>query len=1161
MPTLPPIPQDTWDEHVTTQTDKAVSDGFAALDSARAAQDQARQAEQIATAREQEESAQSAQAQLTAVLQPARDAQATAVGAQQAQDQLDSILAPARAAQQQASQAGGALPPATAGPPQSTGAGIRTQSLDGSIDPGSTDWRAYAAEAAQKAGIDPALFQRQIQQESGFDPTAHSGAGAQGIAQIVPSAHPGVDPMNPKAALDYAANWMRQLTDRYGGDARKALAAYNAGPGAVDTYGGVPPFEETQRYVKTIYDDAQAGGQAGALAPPPVPGQEASSVVQQRAPGRIEAVGQFEQGLPADEASAICGPVAALAFAQANGRNPDLAEARALAKQVGWTSTGGMNGVANEQALLTKMGVKSRLDTNPDFGHIAQDAASGNPVIISTPVHYYYASDYDPSTGKVFVGKTGTSRRGGGSWMTPQEIATLDGGINGALFVDNPQSPTPSVGASADTGGDRPPSEFEQPSQFQGDRYLGRRPDQPITMGDVGDPTIAAGLPRTPLEALDAGATAVEGQISRSNQGFGDDVAASGDYLRAVQHGGTATPEQEARAWEAPQNLAMSLSGEPLAAVGTAGRAALGIERAASATRQGGMSLEEALPPLSSITDNYRKPLSAYTSRVFHETDAGRADEFLPVPGGFGRTETETYLATSPDLALGQGGKRGVLLEFDAAPIQGQVNTRKPTWQPLWESGDAEFIARHNEGRAYQDALRSVTVTPEIAGTPGERMRLKRNLAHLERAGWEQTTNADGSTTYTRPAAPSETRQPGMSLMPAGGAAARAGEAGSAAVGPAISAAGLLGGGAAGYATAPAQRPDEPDAAYAARVFAQTAAGGAVGLAGAIGAQQLAQRLNLPARVVEEATVAPSSSAGFQPVLEPRAQRDRAQGEAGKELGQGSATGATAPRRWPASWTSADADRAEAHRGLRATSSTPPRGRASARTRSWPSRRRVGRRPPVRRVPPRQGGRPRHRPPRQLLPARLRGRARSRGRAGRTRSSTSSQTGRRDGEPRRRRPPLRAGRARNRRYGEPRSRAQRRPAVLPARQGRAVQPGRLPRGGGQPHQRRSRRSGRRTPMRWRSSTGSGRTARATPVRPRLCSTSAVGATKYGELQQRGQPGCARVNTVASLGLSAITNVGPEVNTATVAGLRADGAERPGSALSSPEARSTRSRPA
>jgi soluble lytic murein transglycosylase-like protein len=413
MPTLPPIPQDTWDEHVTTQTDKAVSDGFAALDSARAAQDQARQAEQIATAREQEESAQSAQAQLTAVLQPARDAQATAVGAQQAQDQLDSILAPARAAQQQASQAGGALPPATAGPPQSTGAGIRTQSLDGSIDPGSTDWRAYAAEAAQKAGIDPALFQRQIQQESGFDPNAHSGAGAQGIAQIVPSAHPGVDPMNPKAALDYAANWMRQLTDRYGGDARKALAAYNAGPGAVDTYGGVPPFEETQRYVKTIYDDAQAGAgwRTRAAARSGTGGVERCPAARARADRGGRPV---RAGAAGEEASAICGPVAALAFAQANGRNPDLAEVRALAKQVGWTSTGGMNGVANEQALLTKMGVKSRLDTNPDFGHIAQDAAVGNPVIISTPVHYYYASDYDPSTGKVFVGKTGTSRRAAG---------------------------------------------------------------------------------------------------------------------------------------------------------------------------------------------------------------------------------------------------------------------------------------------------------------------------------------------------------------------------------------------------------------------------------------------------------------------------------------------------------------------------------------------------------------------------------------------------------------------------------------------------------------------------------------------------------------------------------------------------------------------------
>jgi len=110
----------------------------------------------------------------------------------------------------------------------------------------------YARQVAQKAGVDPDVFVRQIQQESGFNPNARSPAGATGVAQIVPQYHPGVDASDPYASLDYAANLMKSNLGKYGGDYAKALAAYNAGGGAVDKYGGVPPFEETQRYVSTI---------------------------------------------------------------------------------------------------------------------------------------------------------------------------------------------------------------------------------------------------------------------------------------------------------------------------------------------------------------------------------------------------------------------------------------------------------------------------------------------------------------------------------------------------------------------------------------------------------------------------------------------------------------------------------------------------------------------------------------------------------------------------------------------------------------------------------------------------------------------------------------------------------------------------------------------
>ena len=116
------------------------------------------------------------------------------------------------------------------------------------------DYRAYAREAAQRAGCDPDVFCRQIQQESGFDPEAYNeSSGATGICQIMAKFHPDVDPRDPIASLDYSARWMATLQRQYGGYA-KALAAYNWGPGNVmrwdGTRDGLP--EETRRYLDII---------------------------------------------------------------------------------------------------------------------------------------------------------------------------------------------------------------------------------------------------------------------------------------------------------------------------------------------------------------------------------------------------------------------------------------------------------------------------------------------------------------------------------------------------------------------------------------------------------------------------------------------------------------------------------------------------------------------------------------------------------------------------------------------------------------------------------------------------------------------------------------------------------------------------------------------
>jgi soluble lytic murein transglycosylase-like protein len=115
----------------------------------------------------------------------------------------------------------------------------------------------FAAEidaAATKYGVDPALLRGLIRQESNFNPNATSPAGARGLTQLMPgtAAALGVDPSVPAQAIEGGAKYLRRQLDAFGGDPAKALAAYNAGPGAVQRYGGVPPFAETQNYVRKV---------------------------------------------------------------------------------------------------------------------------------------------------------------------------------------------------------------------------------------------------------------------------------------------------------------------------------------------------------------------------------------------------------------------------------------------------------------------------------------------------------------------------------------------------------------------------------------------------------------------------------------------------------------------------------------------------------------------------------------------------------------------------------------------------------------------------------------------------------------------------------------------------------------------------------------------
>ena len=119
------------------------------------------------------------------------------------------------------------------------------------------DLDAIIVEAAERYSLTPALIRAVIQTESGFDPMAVSTAGAQGLMQLMPalSKELGVeDPFNPRQNIMAGSQYLSALLSYYNGDLPLALASYNAGPGMVERYNGVPPFEETQKYVKTIVE-------------------------------------------------------------------------------------------------------------------------------------------------------------------------------------------------------------------------------------------------------------------------------------------------------------------------------------------------------------------------------------------------------------------------------------------------------------------------------------------------------------------------------------------------------------------------------------------------------------------------------------------------------------------------------------------------------------------------------------------------------------------------------------------------------------------------------------------------------------------------------------------------------------------------------------------
>lgn len=134
---------------------------------------------------------------------------------------------------------------------------------------GSVPYASTIEAACAKYGLNPNLLAGLIEQESHFDPTVGSAAGAQGLTELMPetAASLGVtDPHDPTQSIEGGARLLSEKLKEFGGNTELALAAYNAGSGAVQQYNGIPPYPETEQYVQKVLGYASGYESGGAFA-------------------------------------------------------------------------------------------------------------------------------------------------------------------------------------------------------------------------------------------------------------------------------------------------------------------------------------------------------------------------------------------------------------------------------------------------------------------------------------------------------------------------------------------------------------------------------------------------------------------------------------------------------------------------------------------------------------------------------------------------------------------------------------------------------------------------------------------------------------------------------------------------------------------------------
>jgi soluble lytic murein transglycosylase-like protein len=165
-----------------------------------------------------------------------------------------------------------ALTPSTSSPlptTKSIPASTNPGAFEAGEETGSVPFASTIEAACAKYGLNPNLLAGLIEQESHFDPTVGSGAGAQGLTELMPetAASLGVtDPHDPTQSIEGGARLLSEKLSEFGGNTELALAAYNAGSGAVQQYNGIPPYPETEQYVQKVLGYAAGYEGGGAFA-------------------------------------------------------------------------------------------------------------------------------------------------------------------------------------------------------------------------------------------------------------------------------------------------------------------------------------------------------------------------------------------------------------------------------------------------------------------------------------------------------------------------------------------------------------------------------------------------------------------------------------------------------------------------------------------------------------------------------------------------------------------------------------------------------------------------------------------------------------------------------------------------------------------------------